>query len=666
MPATQERAQARYQQILDAALSVFARRGFRDALVDEIAAEADTSKGGIYFHFPGKQAIFVALLERSAGLLLSRVREAVEAEQDPVRKADAALLAVLRLFASHRSLARLFLVETAGAGPELTARMAEVYRQFTTFIRENLEAAVRSGAVAPLDTELASQVWFGALKEVVSRWALADDPPPLEQSFPAVRSLLLRSVGVVQPPSLQDRALIHSWLGEARRRARRLGRPVLVSWSEPCAGHTPIGFFARGAVVGADRAFWHRPADGRALVGIGRALALEPDGDDRLGQLERDWRQLLDDAVVNPGGPGPALIGGLAFAPVPPAASSMESSPWSRLPRARFLLPRFALAVEGDRQWLTTNLMVGPDDELDTLPIYLPSAPVPLAGGSAGEPSQRDVRAPDAWTDLVRDAAGAVRGGQFEKVVLAREVELRAHPGFRSDVALERLAADYPTCTVFALATDSMCFLGATPERLVRVANGRVDVSCLAGTFPRGATPEEDARLGQELLASTKNRTEHAVVARMLRDRLAPLCQELSVPGAPELLRVRNVQHLYTPMTGLLRDDVAPLRVVEALHPTPAVGGLPREPALEFIHEHERLDRGWYAGPFGWMDANCDVDFAVALRSGLLFDPAADGSFTAARLYAGCGIVGDSDPAAELEESRLKLRPMLAALGGVH
>jgi menaquinone-specific isochorismate synthase len=151
----------------------------------------------------------------------------------------------------------------------------------------------------------------------------------------------------------------------------------------------------------------------------------------------------------------------------------------------------------------------------------------------------------------------------------------------------------------------------------------------------------------------------------MLRDRLAPLCDRLEMPEAPRLLKVRNVQHLYTPVSGLLRQDSSPLRLVEALHPTPAVGGFPDEPALRFIEERERLDRGWYAGPFGWVDAHGNADFAVALRSGLLFEPEGDGGFAAARLYAGCGIVGDSDPAAELDESRLKLRPMLAALGGV-
>ena len=196
MPAIQERAQARYQQILDAALGVFTRRGYREALVDDIAAEAETSKGGVYFHFPGKQAIFLALLDRSAGLLMDRVREAVAAEVDPVAKADAALLAVLRLFSSHRALARLFLVEAMGAGPEFHAKLAALHAEFATFIRHNLDDAVRWGAIAPIDTEVASLVWFGALNQLVTRWVITDDPRPLEERYPALRTLLLRTVGL--------------------------------------------------------------------------------------------------------------------------------------------------------------------------------------------------------------------------------------------------------------------------------------------------------------------------------------------------------------------------------------------------------------------------------------------------------------------------------------
>jgi isochorismate synthase len=400
------------------------------------------------------------------------------------------------------------------------------------------------------------------------------------------------------------------------------------------------------------------------MIGIGATTVFTPDGPARFDELEAEWGHLVADAVLGDDGPGPALVGGLAFAPVAPEPGSVEPSPWRELPRAGLLLPRFALTIDGERQWLTTNVMVGADGHPDAKPMHLPTGPGDRpTEETAGEPSRQDVLDPSVWMTMVNEASTAVRAGEMEKVVLAREVDLRAHPGFRPEAALARLAGDYPTCTVFAFANRAMCFLGATPERLVRVQDGRVDVSCLAGTTGRGATPEEDERLGQELMDSAKNRIEHAVVGRMLRDRLAPLCEPLEMAAAPKLLKVRNVQHLYTPVVGALRDGASPLRLVEALHPTPAVGGYPTEPALRLILERERLDRGWYAGPFGWIDGRGNADFAVAIRSGLLYDPSVDGGFAGARLYAGCGIVGDSQPEAELEESRLKLRPMLAALG---
>lgn len=196
MVSTQTRTAVRYQKILDAALNVFALRGYREAAVDEIASAAETSKGGIYFHFPGKQAIFMALLDRSSNVLLSRIVNAVESQPEPVAKADAALLAVLDLFGGHRSLARLFLVEAMGAGPEFHARIVALYDRFADFIRQNLDEAVANGTIAPLDTRIASLIWFGALNQIVTNWALSEDPPPLRDSYPALRALLLRSIGV--------------------------------------------------------------------------------------------------------------------------------------------------------------------------------------------------------------------------------------------------------------------------------------------------------------------------------------------------------------------------------------------------------------------------------------------------------------------------------------
>lgn len=197
MPARQERAFTRQERILDAALDVFAEHGYQQATVDEIASTAQTSKGGIYFHFPGKDAIFLALLDRSAKQLLARVGEKVAAEADPIAKVDAALLALVHTFGSHRALARLFLIEARGAGPRFHSRMAEVQARYVLFLQQQLQEAVNQQLAPPFDVEVASQAWFGALNQVVISWALADQPRPLEETYPHLRALLLRSIGLL-------------------------------------------------------------------------------------------------------------------------------------------------------------------------------------------------------------------------------------------------------------------------------------------------------------------------------------------------------------------------------------------------------------------------------------------------------------------------------------
>lgn len=192
----QGRARARQRRILDAALRVFSRKGYRDASVDEIAGESSTSKGGVYFHFPGKESIFLHLLNRTTNRLRGKAEEAMAEHADPIAKADAALLAVLRTFAKHRALARLFMVEAMGAGKEFQQRMAEIHAEFAEIIRFHLDDAVAQGVIEPTDTKIASVAWFGALNEVMTTWVLLGEPRRLEDAYDALRPLLMRSVGV--------------------------------------------------------------------------------------------------------------------------------------------------------------------------------------------------------------------------------------------------------------------------------------------------------------------------------------------------------------------------------------------------------------------------------------------------------------------------------------
>jgi len=202
-----------------------------------------------------------------------------------------------------------------------------------------------------------------------------------------------------------------------------------------------------------------------------------------------------------------------------------------------------------------------------------------------------------------------------------------------------------------------MLFFGASPERLVKVEEGQAFSSCVAGSIRRGQTADEDDQLGQSLLNDGKNRGEHHYVVEMITETFKKNCTSIKVPNQPKLLKIRDIQHLYTPVEGVLNGEATILQLVKHLHPTPALGGVPRKEAMEMIRAFEPMNRGLYAAPIGWVDADGNGEFAVAIRSAALLG-------NRAFLYAGGGIVEDSTPQSEYEETLVKFRPMLRALGG--
>jgi AcrR family transcriptional regulator len=203
----QERGARRRERILDAAFAVFSRRGYRQAGVDEVGRQAETSKGGVYFHFPTKEALFLELLRTTADRLVGKVERSMAGVPDPIDRADVALRTVLSVFAGHRSMARLFLIDAVGAGAEFQAELQRLHVRFGDLIAAQLDAAIEEGAIAPVDTALAGMVWFGALNEVVMRWLMAEHPGRLEDAYPTLRAILLRSVGI---PDARIDALVRS------------------------------------------------------------------------------------------------------------------------------------------------------------------------------------------------------------------------------------------------------------------------------------------------------------------------------------------------------------------------------------------------------------------------------------------------------------------------
>jgi menaquinone-specific isochorismate synthase len=380
---------------------------------------------------------------------------------------------------------------------------------------------------------------------------------------------------------------------------------------------------------------WVRRGDG--LVGWGEAAVIRTSGPDRFADARSWWEgharaAVVRDEVAEPG-TGLVCFGSFAFADEP--GDSV------------LVVPEVVVGRRGDRTWVTTISAAG----ITTPPTLTPHE-------EAAAP--RDVTFADgaisgtAWESVVAEAVRRINAGDLEKVVLARDLVATASEDVDVRWPLRRLAEDYPMCWTFHV--DGL--FGATPEMLVRRERGLVTSRVLAGTIRRTGDDERDLALAATLARSSKDLEEHEYAVRSVADALAPQCTSMNVPEAPFVLHLPNVMHLATDVAGVALDaaDVASsLTLAEALHPSAAVGGTPTNTARALIAEIEGMDRGRYAGPVGWMDATGDGEWGIALRSAEVDGPRV-------RLFAGCGIVADSDPEAELAEAQAKFVPVRDAL----
>lgn len=456
---------------------------------------------------------------------------------------------------------------------------------------------------------------------------------------------------------------LRTHLAAVHREAHAAGRPLLAAWRERASdAPAPLERFA--ATTDPARVFWSIPARALALAASGAAAQIETRGPRRFADAAAAARALFADlrvaAAPTAGSPlaeaGPMLLGGFAFRDEVPAYGA-----WAGLPALRLVMPERLLICRGAQRIEVRAARVAPDADVDLLVRRLRRSLAPATAPPARHvvPSFAAIadRTPDAYRSGVRDALAAIARGDLEKVVLARSCRVARRGSFDVARVLSALCAQHPECTVFGVGAGSACFVGATPERLLRRDGLRVQASALAGSAPRGRTPAEDLRLASALRESKKEQAEHAIVRRAIAEALAPACEQLDAPEAPGLLQLDDIQHLHTQIEGRLRPGPGSdlLELAGRLHPTPAVGGAPRDAACSFLTSHEPLDRGWYAGGVGWLSPSGDGELAVALRCALLRG-------RHATLYAGAGIVEGSDPDVELSETRLKLRAALSAL----
>jgi menaquinone-specific isochorismate synthase len=470
---------------------------------------------------------------------------------------------------------------------------------------------------------------------------------------------------------------------------RAADQPQLISRSVRLDGELP-SFRALLNALGSPRTVWNAATEPTVIAG-GAAATLTAEGPDRFDHIREAAESLFSSGDVHAGTEAacPRLFGGFTFHTDHPTGSAeaavdttgttddsvdpettaetatgTQPNPWEAFPDARFVFPRVQVTVTDRGPWLTVNA-VGPEASVEAVETRIEAERERISSLPAAEPEtpqpgindRRRTTTPESWRASVTAATDRIEAETLQKVVLAQALEVDLAADLEVGDILSRLGEKYPSCNLFLIEPDGPeppAFFGATPERLVSLRGRTVETDALAGTTGRGETPAEDEWLARELLADPKNIHEHDLVAETICDQLAPFAASVSA-GERKIRRLATVQHIHTPITAELAKDTHVLSLVEALHPTPAVGGLPPDQALETIRETEPFDRGWYAAPIGWIDAAGNGTFAVGIRSAVA-------TRRQATLFAGVGIVGDSDPDQEWDEVELKFRPILDEL----
>ena len=477
--------------------------------------------------------------------------------------------------------------------------------------------------------------------------------------------------------------MVTGLLRRARERADALGIAVAVSLTvalpplEPLhAMPWPGDLGENDAVTGDNRFYLSHPGGETVLAAWGVGQLLEADGATRFTETAQALREVCANALGEGlGGATPLplhAVGGFSF------FDRLDSPEWPGFTTARLVVPATLIRRHGGECAGQITLMMPPGGEVEPASrtmlerlgalhaACVQAAPAQPEGGNGnggrangqeghGYTVQPRPDGPEQWPGIVEQARQRIAAGELRKVVLARAMDLECAEAPDPRRMMERLVARHPGCFCFMVDQgEGTIFLGASPERLARFENGVVEMDALAGTAPRGAEPAQDEALAKRLGESHKELDEHRTVIEDIAGALEELGQ-VDFPPKPTVRRFESMHHLHTPMRLTLKGEVAPLLVLERLHPSAAVGGLPRDRAFEVIRSVEAFERGWYGAPVGWLDASGRGEFCVALRSGTL-----RGNHL--RLFAGGGIMVESDPMGEYEETRIKFRPLLGAL----
>ena len=415
--------------------------------------------------------------------------------------------------------------------------------------------------------------------------------------------------------------------------------------------------------------YWEKPVDQFSMAASGEIERIVTTGENRFRVSSQKGKEILSrvhhlsginhrNAVVH-------LFGGFSF------FDSEPESEWEAFKSASFTLPRWMIIREGNSTILTFITEMVKDqnfDELeDSIIKQLDELSCICDRDQYLQPDDLDRSLKytnpdeyssehDQWVQAIEQATDKIKANEFRKVVLARKLSIPLSEEISDTRILNQLRKQYPDCYSFLIRQDDeSSFIGSTPERLASFNSEFVLTEGLAGSTSRGKTASEDAMLENALMQRPKDLEEHEIVLNAISENLTDYSDKVLHPAHPQIKKLSNVQHLFTPITAQIKKGVSRTEMLKTLHPTPAVGGFPRNKAVQFIRETEDFERGWYASPIGWINAHGNGEFVVAIRSGLI-------KKDEVQFFAGCGIVEDSDPEKEWEETNLKFIPMLSSL----
>ena len=456
-----------------------------------------------------------------------------------------------------------------------------------------------------------------------------------------------------------EKRILHG-IEDAIENAQSINAETLFSYSFQFQTTDLLPLLTHPADKNKTRIYWEQPYSKLSFAAIGNIKEFNIN---KFRLTVDEINKFFNQSVSVPKSPivFPRIIGGISFNKEKPKHDAV----WSRFAKNRFIIPECLGTMTEDGAWLTISTLINPKESKkqiytrfkklcdyykNRLPIILkPLKPIKI---------KEYKNTPDKATyeKMVSNIISKIRPGKLEKVVLSRSQHIKMDQNFSPISAVSILRNIYPNCTNFFFSfPNEGIFLGSSPEKLIELKGKKLSTEALAGTIARGKNMEEDMLLGQTLLSSSKEHHEHNFVLEQILRKLKPISKTVDYQNLPDLLKLKNVQHLKTEIVADLKLKTHILDYIHLLHPTPAVAGTPTDKALEIINDVEEHDRGWYSGPIGWFNKEGDGEFYVALRSALILDDEA-------HVFVGGGIVAESIPQNEWEETELKLQPILDAL----